>query len=57
MNTEYAKAQLEEATIAAQSALIRRDNAKKYSKAWREACDDYEFWTNKKANMAAMVAA
>ena len=56
MTSEYAKTQLKEATIATQSALARRDNAKKYSKAWREACDDYEFWTNKKANMAAVAA-
>ncbi len=55
MNKTYAQTQLAEATRQADEARARMNAAPKYSKAWSKACDDVEFWTNKKANMAAML--
>ena len=53
MTREYAQSQYDEAERQAKDALVRLTSAAKYSRTWRKACDDYEFWTSKKANMWA----
>jgi hypothetical protein len=53
MTTEYRERELTSAKQSRDEARARFNNAKPYSKQWREAAADLEFWTSKVAYLEA----